>query len=105
MSALNRLAHLGSTRDPFITTCPSGITDGDWDLLFKAVLERMRATLGEPFGASAAEAQKAMAERSCSSLALLECADALDKLRIMARYKPLKRLVLRRLRFTGHRNC
>lgn len=104
MSALNRLAHLSSPPDQLTTTCPSGITDGDWDCLFNAVLERMRTTLGEPFGASVPEEQKAMAERSCSTLALLECADALDQLRIMARHRPMARLVLRRLRFISHRN-
>ncbi|MDP2452320.1 MAG: hypothetical protein Q8M93_24965 [Polaromonas sp.] len=104
MSALNRLAHLGSPPDHITTTCPSGITDGDWDLLFEAVLERMRATLGESFGASVPEGQKAVPERSCSTLTLLECADALDRLRIMARYRPMARLVSRRLRFISHRN-
>ncbi|MGC1175737.1 hypothetical protein [Polaromonas sp.] len=104
MSALNRLAHLSSPPDQLTMTCSSGITDGDWDLLFEAVLERMRTTLGEPFGASVPDEQKAIAKRSCSTLALLECAEALDKLRIMGRYKPMARLVLRRLRFISHRN-
>lgn len=104
MSSLNRLAHLSSPPDQLTMTCPSGITDGDWDLLFEAVLERMRTTLGESFGVPVPEKQNVTAEQSCGTLTLLECAEALDQLRIMARHEPMPQPVLPRLRFISHRN-